>query len=63
MENKINRGISRGEICTSTNPTQIAVLMIAIIEGALMQAKLTQRTRELKIAMDYLEKMILGLKA
>lgn len=63
IENQIKRGISRGEICTSTNPTQIAVLMIAIIEGALMQAKLTQRTRELKIAMDYLEKMILGLKA
>lgn len=63
IENQIKRGISRGEIYTSTNPTQIAVLMIAIIEGALMQAKLTQRTRELKIAMDYLEKMILGLKA
>jgi hypothetical protein len=62
LENQIRRGITRGEIKAGTNPTGIAVVMISIIEGAFMQAKVSGRTIELKIAMDYLEKIILDLK-
>lgn len=62
LENQIKRGISRNEIKTNTNPTEIAVIMISMIEGAFMQAKVTGKTTELKIAMDYLEKIILNLK-
>lgn len=62
VENQIKRGIARGEIKADANPTEIAVILISLIEGAFMQAKVTGRTVELKIAMDYLEKMILSLK-
>lgn len=63
IENQIKRGIKRKEIAPGTNPTATAIVMISIIEGAFMQAKATGRLIELKIAMNYLEKMILNLKS
>jgi hypothetical protein len=33
-----------------------------MIEGAFMQAKVTHRTKELKIAMEFLEKLINNLR-
>ncbi|MGN6295069.1 MAG: TetR/AcrR family transcriptional regulator [Chitinophagaceae bacterium] len=62
IENQIKRGIARGEIKADANPTETAVILMSLIEGAFMQAKVTGRTVELKIAMDYLEKIILNLK-
>lgn len=62
LENQIKRGISRGEILQDTKPEEVAVIMISMIEGAFMQAKLTGRLTEMKIAMNYLEKIILSLK-
>ncbi len=63
IENQIKRGIARKEIKEETDPTEVAVIMISMIEGAFMQAKVTNRTTELKIAMDFLEKLIRNLKA
>ncbi|WP_343694014.1 TetR/AcrR family transcriptional regulator [Chitinophaga sp.] len=63
IENQVKRGIERKEIKADTDPVEIAVIMISMIEGAFMQAKVTNRTKELKIAMEFLEKMIVGLKA
>lgn len=63
IENQIKRGITRKEIKDDTDPTEVAVVMISMIEGAFMQAKVTNRTKELKIAMEFLEKMITALKA
>jgi len=62
IENQVKRGMERREIKAATNPELIAVLIMAIIEGAFMQSKVTGKTKDLKIAMDYLEKMILDLK-
>ncbi len=62
VENQVRRGIERGEIKADTNPAEIAVILISLIEGAFMQAKATGRTVELKIAMDYLEKLINSLR-
>lgn len=61
LENQIKRGIARKEIKEETDPTEIAVVMISIIEGAFMQAKVANRITELKIAMDFLEKLITDL--
>ncbi|MBO9594328.1 MAG: TetR/AcrR family transcriptional regulator [Niabella sp.] len=61
IENQVKRGIARGEIKPDTNPTQVAVVLISLIEGAFMQAKVTERTTELKMAMNYLEAMIRSL--
>lgn len=62
IENQIKRGMERKEIKKDTNPQQVAVVMMSIIEGAVMQAKVSGKATELKIAMDFLEKIILDLK-
>lgn len=63
LENQINRGIQRGEIKADTNATELAIVMMSLIEGAVMQAKVNGKSTELRIAMHYLEKLILNLKA
>lgn len=61
VENQVKRGITRGEIKADTDPAEIAVILISLIEGSFMQAKVTGRITELKTAMDYLEKTIRNL--
>lgn len=63
IENQIKRGIERGEIKQDTNPTEVAVILMSLIEGSIMQAKVTGKATELNIAMNYLQKIIHGLKA
>lgn len=63
VENQVKRGMQRNEIKSDTNPTEVAVVLISLIEGAVMQAKATGRSAELKITMKYLEKLIMALKA
>lgn len=62
IENQIKRGIQRGELKPETNPTELAVVLMSLIEGAIMQAKATGKSTELRIAMNYLEKLILEMK-
>lgn len=62
IENQIKRGIQRGEIKKDTNPTEFAVVLMSLIEGAVMQAKVTGKSTELRIAMNFLEQLILNLK-
>lgn len=61
IENQVKRGIQRGEIKPDTDPTEIAVVLISLIQGAIMQAKVIGKPTELRIAMNYLEKLILEL--
>lgn len=63
IESQVNRGIERKEIKPGTRAAEIAVVMMSLIEGAIMQAKVTGRPTELKIAMDFLEKVIQDIKA
>jgi AcrR family transcriptional regulator len=62
LENQINRGIHRGEIKPDTQAAEFAVVIMSLIEGALMQAKVTGRSNELRVAMRYLEHLIRALK-
>ncbi|RZK26525.1 MAG: TetR/AcrR family transcriptional regulator [Flavobacterium sp.] len=62
IENQIKRGIKRNEIKPGTNPAEIAVIIMSVIEGAIMQAKVTGRSIELRMAMAFLERLILELK-
>ncbi|CAN5568733.1 TetR/AcrR family transcriptional regulator [soil metagenome] len=63
IENQIKRGIQREEIKAETNPTEVAVILMSLIEGAIMQAKVSGKPTELKIAMNFLENLILNLRA
>ena len=62
LENQVERGIKRKEIKAATDPAEIATVIIAMIEGAIMQAKVSGQSTELRLAMGYLEKIILGLR-
>jgi AcrR family transcriptional regulator len=61
LENQVKRGITRNEIKGDVNPSEVAVIIMSLIEGAVMQAKVNGRSTELKIAMDFLEKWIRNL--
>lgn len=63
VENQVKRGIQRGEIKPDANPTEVAVIVMSLIEGAVMQAKVTGKPTELRIAMAFLENLVKGLKA
>lgn len=63
IENQVKRGIERKEIKRTTDATEVAVVLMSLIEGAVMQAKVNGRSHELKITMDFLERMIRDLKA
>ena len=63
IENQIKRGIQRNEIKDTTNPAETAVVLISLIEGAVMQSKVTGKPTELRITMNYLENLILGLRS
>lgn len=62
IENQVKRGIERKEIKANTNPQQVAVIITAMIEGAVMQAKVIGKANDLRIAMDFLQKFIRELK-
>lgn len=62
IESQVKRGVERKEIKPETNPTEVAVIIMSMVEGAVMQAKVTKKSGELKIAMDFLEKLILNLQ-
>lgn len=62
LENQIQRGMHRGEIKADTQPSEFAVILMSLVEGAVMQAKATGSRTELRMAMNFLEKLILGLK-
>jgi TetR/AcrR family transcriptional repressor of nem operon len=61
--NQIKRGIEREEIKTNINPAEFALILMSLIEGSIMIAKVTGNSNELKSTMIFLEKLILELKA
>lgn len=58
VENQVKRGIERKEIKAGVDPARFAVILCALIEGSVMQAKVSGKSGDLRTAMDYLEKMI-----
>lgn len=63
LERLINTGIERNEIKTDLNVSNFVSVFIAIIQGGVIQTKLTDNTNHLNASMDYIEKMILEIKA
>ena len=62
VEKHINAGIQNNEIKDSTNATEFTAILMSLIEGAVMQAKVTGKITVLNITMDFLEKRITDLK-
>jgi AcrR family transcriptional regulator len=62
VERLILKGIENKEIKSDTNPGTFAIILMSLIEGAVMQAKVTGQNAPLHISMDYLHQIILDLK-
>ncbi len=62
IERHIRDGIETKEIKADTHPAAFAAVLMSLIEGAFMQAKVTGKLTELNATMDFLEKMIRDLK-
>ncbi len=58
VENQVKRGIERKEIKANVNPSGFAVILCSLIEGSVMQAKVTGKSGDLRTAMNFLENMI-----
>lgn len=63
LEKHIELGIETKEIKAGTNASEFSAVLMSLIEGAVMQAKVTGNSITLNITMDFLEKMIKDLKA
>lgn len=63
VEKMIVRGIEAKEIKANTNGSEFAIILTSLIEGAIMQAKITNRSTELEVTMAFLDNMIRNLKA
>lgn len=63
IEKHIRIGIETKEIKANTNAAEFSAILMSLIEGAVMQAKVTGNSTVLNITMDFLEKMIRDLKA
>ena len=62
VEKHITTGIQKKEIKATTNASEFAAILMSLIEGAVMQAKVTGKHADLNTTMDFLEKLIKDLK-
>jgi AcrR family transcriptional regulator len=62
MERQLKEGIASGEIKPEIQINEICTVIISLIQGGVMQTKVTGNTLALKSAMNYLERMIMDLK-
>ncbi|RKS03120.1 MULTISPECIES: TetR/AcrR family transcriptional regulator [unclassified Flavobacterium] len=62
IEKSIATGIERKEIKASTNANEFSYILMSLIEGAMMQSKVTGSSEALVVTMKYLEEMIKNLK-
>ena len=63
LERLLITGIEKKEIKPNTHVNEFAIVFISLLEGGVMQAKVTGKITALTITMNHLEKMILGLKS
>jgi len=62
LENHINNGISGGEIKPDLNINEFISVFISIMQGGILQAKVTKKMNSLNSSMDFLERYILSVK-
>ncbi len=53
VERLLTKGIETGEINAETNTSEFAAILMSLVEGAVMQAKVTRQDAELKNSMTW----------
>ncbi len=62
LENRIMIGIENGEIREDVDVNEFVSVLISLVQGSVIQVKVTGKIAPLNTTMDYLEKLIKGLK-
>ena len=62
LENRVLIGIENDEIRPDVNVNEFVSVLISLIQGSVIQVKVTGKTAPLNATMDYLEKLIKELK-
>ncbi|WP_445452823.1 TetR/AcrR family transcriptional regulator [Flavobacterium sp. 25HG05S-40] len=62
LENRVLIGIENDEIRPDVNVNEFVSVLISLIQGSVIQVKVTGKTAPLNATMDYLEKLIKDLK-
>lgn len=62
LMNHINNGIENGEIKEEINKKEFVSVFMSIIQGGILQAKVTKKMASLNSSMNYLESYILSIK-
>lgn len=63
LERILREGMENGELRQDTDVTESVAVIAGLIHGAVLQAKLSGKLQYLNTSMDFLDKMIIGLKA
>lgn len=62
VERLLKEGIRKKEIKADTNIPEFVSVLVSLVEGGVMQAKVSGEMKALRLSMDYLDKMIRALK-
>ncbi|MES2811668.1 MAG: TetR/AcrR family transcriptional regulator [Bacteroidota bacterium] len=62
LEVHLNNGINSGEINSDMDINEFISVFVSLIQGAILQAKVTKKMNSLNYSMDYLERYILSVK-
>lgn len=62
VERQLKRGIETGELKQDTNVNEVVAVLAALIQGGVLQAKVSGKVHYLNTAMDFLERLIKELK-
>lgn len=63
IERQVKQGVENGEIKSDVKIEEFISLFVSLIQGSILQLKLTGETISLNITMDFIVKMINDLKA
>jgi TetR/AcrR family transcriptional repressor of nem operon len=58
LSSMVREGVARGEVRRSVNPRELATLIIAVLEGALMACRLEDNREALRVAQSHLDDYI-----
>ncbi|WP_136668637.1 TetR/AcrR family transcriptional regulator [Flavobacterium sp. H122] len=62
LENHLYNGIQKGEVKSDININEFVSVFISIMQGGIIQAKVTRKMASMNLSMDYLERFILSVK-
>lgn len=62
VERHLLKAVEKGEIRLDMPPEEFSMLMVSLVEGGMMQAKVTGSSKPMQVTIDHLEKLLRSMK-